>query len=133
MGEEEKRVEEHLLLREEIINDLDSAVKDFQEGEITDLAMYARVKNAWAKANTNKKLHRLIDEKIREKRMVIHHQIAEIDISKGDPVRAIYDPNRWLTNVPKEFKVSEEKFREFILGRIKYLREFFVNLRETSK
>jgi hypothetical protein len=132
MGEEEKKVEEHLLLKEEVINELDSAVKAFREEEITDLGMYARVKNAWEKANADPKLHKMIEKEIKIRRLRLH-QLVEIDISKGDPIRARYDPAYWFTNVPAEFKVNEEKFRGFILDRIGSLREFFVNLRETSR
>ena len=127
MNEEEKKVEEHLLLKEEIINDLDLATKGFQEGELTESMMYIKVLDAWEKANTNKRLHQLIEGEIRRRRMVIHHQIGEIDISKGDPIRIRYNPAYWFTNVPEEFK-SKEKLQVFILDRIKSLREFFVNL-----
>lgn len=123
--DKETTIAEHLLLKEEVINDLDQAVSDSQDEKISDLELFARAVNAWKKANENETLRKMIKEEMRRRRLQLH-QIAQLDISKhGDPIKQRYNPNFWLIKMPEYFKGKEE---EFILDRIKSLREFFVNL-----
>lgn len=127
MREESKEatIAEHLLLKEEVINDLDQAVSDFQDEKIGGLEMLARAVNAWRKANENEALKKMIKEEMRRRRIGIH-QIARLDISKhGDPIEHRYNPKYWVVKMPKYLKGKEE---EFVLDRIGSLREFFVSL-----
>lgn len=121
----ETAIAEHLLLKEEVINDLDSAVSDFQDQKIGGLEMLTRAVNAWNKANENAVLKKMIKEEMRRRRQQLH-QIAYLDISKhGDPIKQRLNPNFWLVNMPEYFKGKEE---DFVLDRIGSLREFFVSL-----
>lgn len=126
MTEEAKEtVTEHLLLKEEIINALDEAVSDFQDGEINSLRMFAQVLNAWNKAYENPTLKTMIEQALRKRRQAMH-QLARLDIAKyGDPVRKRYNPQYWLGEMPREFKGKEEVY---LLDKINSLREFFVSL-----
>jgi hypothetical protein len=114
-----------LLLKEEVINDLDKVIRGFQDGEIDSLRMYCGVVNAWRKANKNEELRGMIEEEMRRRRQQLH-QVAQLDISEqGDPVRQRFDPNLWLGKIPEELSKREEKF---VLDRIGGLRGFFVSL-----
>ena len=122
---EEVAISEPGLLKEEVINDLDTAVRRHNDGEIDSLELYAEAVNVWRKANKNKTIRARIKEGIKKRRMVVH-QMAAIDIPEGgDPLRQRYDPNHWMGSIPDEFRGREE---EFILERIGSLREFFEHI-----
>jgi hypothetical protein len=48
--------------------------------------------------------------------------MMHLDMSKGDPIRERYDPNRWVGMIPPEFKGKEG---EFIKDRIGSLNSLF--------
>lgn len=121
----ETTIAEHLLLKEEVINDLDLAVSDYQDQKIGGLEMLARAVNTWNKANENEALRKMVNDEMRRRRQQLH-QVAYLDISKrGDPIKQRYNPNLWLVKMPEYYKGKEE---EFVLDRIRSLREFFVSL-----
>ncbi len=125
MTEEEvrqKTTEE--LLREEVMNDLDTAVSEFQESRIGGVELQQRALQAWDKALTNEDLSFAINSRLQLLRVVMN-QLAKLDISYGDPVRKRYDPNLWIESVPLEFMGKEE---EYIIDKINSLRIFFFGL-----
>lgn len=127
MAEEEipQKTEEQLL-RDEVMNDLNQAMSDFQEGKLRGLALQGRASEAWHKALKNKTLSGAVNEALRVKREALHRGFGTLDIGRhGDPVRKRYDPTFWIDSIPPEFKDKEEAF---ILDRIRSLREFFSGL-----
>jgi len=124
--EEATQKTEEQLLREKVMNDLDQAINDFQEGKLRGLALQGRASEAWHKALKNKTLSDAIREALRLKRETLQQGFGTLDIGRhGDPVRKRYDPTFWIDSIPPEFKGKEEAF---ILDRIRSLREFFGGL-----
>ena len=117
---------EHLVLKENIIDGLDEAVERFQEGEISDLQLFAHAANAWREANHNPAIKSALEEEMRKRRLALH-QMAPLNIPKhGDPIRKRYDPNYWL---------GTEELRNdpkgFLLNRIASLKNLFESLQIT--
>jgi len=121
---------EHLLLKKEVINDLDIAVRKFQDGKATDLQLLqllAAAINAWKKATQNPILKPAIEKELRKRRMALH-QMAQLDIVKqGDPIQKRYNPNYWLGT-----PAIQENPQAFLLDRIDSLRNLFGSLYNTS-
>ena len=78
---------EHLVLKENIIGGLDEAVERFQEGEISDLQLFAHAVNAWKEVNRNENLKLSLEEEMRKRRMALH-QMAPLT-SARDPIKKI--------------------------------------------
>lgn len=113
---------EHLVLKENIIDGLDEAVERFQEGEISDLQLFAHAVNAWKEVNRNENLKLSLEEEMRKRRMALH-QMAPLDISKGDPIKKRYNPNYWIGT-----KQMRENPQDFLLDRIASLKNLFESL-----
>ncbi|PIS15078.1 hypothetical protein COT63_01870 [Candidatus Shapirobacteria bacterium CG09_land_8_20_14_0_10_38_17] len=125
-NQEGKQTPEHLLSKNEIIDRLDDAVKQSEEGEISDLQLFAHAANAWREANHNPAIKSALEKEMRKRRLVLH-QIAPLDIPKhGDPIRKRYNPNYWL---------GTEELRNdpkgFLLNRIASLKNLFESLQIT--
>jgi len=116
---------EHLLLKEEVINDLDIVVKRFQDGETDNLQLLAGAVNAWEKANQNPILKLAIKKEIKKRRMALHQMMPLVNITKhGDPIKKRYNPHNW----PKDTPGIEESSQAFLLSRIDSLRSLFEGL-----
>jgi len=114
---------EHLLIKEEAINCLDTAVRKFQDGEITDLQLFASAANAWRKAIRNPILKSAIETEFKKRRLALH-QTAPLNITKqGDPIKKRYNPNYWLGT-----PAMQENPQAFLLDRIASLRNLFSSL-----
>ena len=113
---------EHLALKENIIDGLDKAVEKFQKGEISDLQLFAHAVNTWKEVNRNEKLKSSLEEEMRKRRMALH-QMASLDISKGDPVKKRYNPNYWLFTE----QIGEDP-QGFLLDRIASLKNLLERL-----
>lgn len=75
----------------------------------------------WEGVNSSEKVRLLIEEEIRQKRIILN-QFATLDIGKdGDPVRRRYDPNLWQGNIPKQFEFNKGGY---ILERSESLLQF---------
>jgi len=119
----EKQTPEYLLLKEEIINDLDAAVRKSQDGEITNLQLFAGAANAWRKAIRNSVLKSAIEKEFRKRRLVLH-QLAPLNIAEqGDPIQKRYNPNYWLGT-----PAIKENPQAFLLDRIASLKNLFGSL-----
>ena len=119
----ERQTPEYLLLKEEVINDLDTIVGKSQDGEITDFELLAGAVNAWRKAVQNPILESTIQEEFRERRLLLH-QTARINIAEqGDPIKKRYDPNYWLAT-----PAIKKNPQAFLLDRIASLRNLFGSL-----
>jgi len=119
----ENQTPEYLLLKEEIIGDLDTAVRKSQDGEITNIELFASAANAWRKAVRNSILKSAIEKEIRKRRMALH-QMARLNIAKqGDPIKKRYNPNYWLGTL-----AIKENPQAFLLSRIASLRNLFESL-----
>ena len=119
----EEQTPEYLLLKEEVINDLDTVVRKSQDGKITNLELFAGAANAWRKAIQNQILKSAIEKEIRKRRVALH-QMARLNIAKqGDPIKKRYNPNYWLGT-----PAIQENPQAFLLDRIASLRNFFGSL-----
>ena len=115
---------EHLLLKEEVINDLDTAVRESKDGEINNLQLITSAVDAWEKANRNLILKSAIEKEMKKRRMALHQMMA-LDIAKqGDPTKKRYNPDNWQKNTPG----IEENSKDFLLSRIDSLRSLFESL-----
>jgi hypothetical protein len=123
----EKTIEqtpEHLLIKEEVINDLDIAVRKSQDGEIDNLQLLTGAVNAWEKANQNQTLKLAIKKEIKRRRLTLH-QMMSLDIAKhGDPFKKRCNPYNW----PKDTPGIEKNSQAFLLSRIDSLRSLFESL-----
>ena len=116
----------HFLSKNEIIDRLDDAVKQSEEGKISDLQLFAHAANAWREANHNPAIKSALEKEMRKRRLVLH-QIAPLNISKdGDPIRKRYDPNYWLGT--EELRNNP---KGFLLNRIASLKNLFESLQIT--
>ena len=58
----------HFLSKNEIIDRLDDAVKQSEEGKISDLQLFAHAANAWREANHNPAIKSALEEEMRKRR-----------------------------------------------------------------
>ena len=127
----ETDVSEVSLLKEEVINDLDSALTRFTNGEMNGLELLAGAVNAWNKAVKNEALRRKMEEEIVKRERALYYitgipEKSDDEKKVASPVRQRLNPNYWLAHVPEELKYKEEVY---ILDKIKSLRTFFEALR----
>ena len=125
MGEGDEEIPQkstEQLLREEVLNSLDSAVKDFLENKSGEGKLVSQAVTAWDKAMQNQVLSKAIEGGLRQKRKVLTQGFGSLDLAKhGDPVRKRYNPNYWMETIPPEFEGSKASY---LLDRAHSLRNF---------
>lgn len=106
------------------IQSLRKVIDGYEKGMVGEFDLFAAAFDGWRELNADPAMRERIDKSIRTKRMGLH-QLASIDMSKGDPVRKRYDPEEWVKNVPEGYEGSPVNF---YLDRSKSLLTFLENL-----
>ena len=133
-GKGNTTLEKHTLLKEKVVSEFESALKDFRENKINSYGLLGQVGQAWRAAHANHALRQKIQQKMREKRKVLEEVLGPcIDSSKHqDPIVRRYNPYCWHLpefSQPNEKKgEKEEETRRFLEDRTQALIVFFESL-----
>ena len=111
-------------LKGDATKQLEEIAEDFTNNRIDSMGFYMSARNIWENINRNPVLRGKINDALRQQRLAIH-QIAAIDMSKGDPIRKRYDPNEWLKNIPPELMNKKDIYLQ---DKVRSLRNLIKNI-----
>jgi len=94
---------------EEHLNTVDTALSKFNNGEINEVQFLGEAIQIWKAIKQDKELTKKLKAYFHQQRQILH-ELAPLDISKGDPVRERYDPNLWVGQMTPEMKGKTEEF-----------------------
>lgn len=125
-GKTETQVSDAELLRRKLLGKLEEVIEDSKTVGLDVISLHTKASAVWSEAIKNKKLNEIMSLDMQRKRFALH-QMMNIDIKKdGDPIKVRYNPTLWLEKIPKEYEGREE---EYLLGKVKTLKDFFENLK----
>lgn len=111
------------LVVEEHLNTVDTALSKLNNGEMNALEVLGEAIQVWKAINQDKELAKKREAYFRQQRQILH-QLAPLDMSKGDPVKERYNPYSWLGKT-REIK---GKPQEFIQEKMSSFRLMLENL-----